>query len=296
MKYLAIIGMLLFAVLPTATAEEDPFAEAGSEAVRPERAILKLPRAVAHREIDATRHQYSITDIYKGYASKHEDPKEASSSYSFLIPDVLEFDLDLKAKKAIFFTSRALSLSELAYAIDDMAALGGDIPFWAELEARDLESTKGYARIRYVVVPTDEEPPAELAGFWMPKDKAFQIPLSFGGPDLGSLLVVPTTAFCMCHSRFSLRVLDPEGKLIWKEEGTAYAGVKIALSNANEFGMHKIWLTRDDHGVSKRFLISGHFLQEQEIEQGGTEQPATRSQSESEGSDKPQPEAEGRSR
>jgi hypothetical protein len=34
----------------------------------------------------------------------------------------------------------------------------------------------------------------------------------------------------------------------------------------------------------------------QEAEQGGTGQPATRSQSKSEGSDKPQPEAEGRSR
>jgi hypothetical protein len=32
------------------------------------------------------------------------------------------------------------------------------------------------------------------------------------------------------------------------------------------------------------------------VEQGGTEQPATRSESKSKGGDKPQPEAEGRSR
>jgi len=294
MKPLTSIVMLLFAMLPTATAEEDPFAKADPEVVRPERTILKLPRAVTHKMIDATRHQYSISDIYRGYAVKDENPKEASSSYSFLIPDVLDFDLDLKAKKATFYTSRELSLSELAYAIDDMAGLSGDIPFWAELVARDLESTKEYARISYKVVPTDQEPPSELAGFWVPKDKAFQIPLSFGGPDLGSLLVVPTTAYCMCHSRFSLRILDPEGKVIWREEDTAYAGVKIALSNANEFGMHKIWLTRDDHGESKRFLINGHFLQEQEIE-AGTGQPAARPESDSEGGDKPQPEAKGRS-
>jgi hypothetical protein len=38
------------------------------------------------------------------------------------------------------------------------------------------------------------------------------------------------------------------------------------------------------------------FLAKHKAEQGGTGQPATRSQSESEGSDKPQPEAEGRSR
>jgi hypothetical protein len=296
MKPLTIIGMLLFAMLPTAPAEDDPFAESDGEAVRPERRILKLPGGVTHKVIEGTRHQYTVSDIYMGAASEEKDPEDASATYSFLIPDVLDLDLDFKAKKATFTTSRKLTLSELAYAIDDMAKLGGDIPFWAELEARDLETTKDFARISCTVEPTEQEIPPDLAGFWVPKDKVFQIPLSFGGPDLGSLLVVPTTAFCMCHSRFSLRVLDPEGKLIWKEEGTAYAGVKIALSNANEFGMHKIWLTRDDHGVSKRFLISGHFLQEQEIEQGGTGHPATRPESKSEGSDKPQPESERRSR
>jgi hypothetical protein len=54
-------------------------------------------------------------------------------------------------------------------------------------------------------------------------------------------------------------------------------------------------------------LLSGSFIlgwgaqkvhpsEKSKIEQGGTGQPATRSQSKSEGSDKPQPEAEGRSR
>lgn len=38
------------------------------------------------------------------------------------------------------------------------------------------------------------------------------------------------------------------------------------------------------------------FLAKHKAEQGGTEQPATRTQSKSEGGDKPQPEAEGRSR
>jgi hypothetical protein len=294
-KPLAIIGMLLFAMLPVASAEGDPFAESTGEEVRPERTILKLPKAVSHRQIDSSSHEYTISGIYSASAN-NDKLKDVALTYKILIPDSLDLDLDFKARRATFSTSRKLTLSELAYAIDDMAELGGDIPFWVELEARDLETTKDFARISYTIEPTEQEIPPDLAGFWVPKDKVFQIPLSFGGPDLGSLLVVPTTAFCMCHSRFSLRVLDPEGKLIWKEEGTAYAGVKIALSNANEFGMHKIWLTRDDHGASKTFLISGHFLQEKEIEQGGTGQPATRPESKSEGSDKPQPEAEGRSR
>jgi hypothetical protein len=261
MNPLTVIWMLSFALLPTAPAEVDPFAESDVEVVRPERAILKLPGGVSHKMIHETRHQYTVSDIYMGLASKKKDPKEALSTYSFLIPDVLDLDIDFKAKRVTFTTSRKLALSELAYAIDDMAEIGGDIPFWVELEARDLETSKDYARISYTVNPTDQEPPSEHAGFWVPKDRVFQIPLSFGSPELGSLLVVPKTAFCMCHSRFSLRVLDPEGKWIWKDEDTAYGGVKIALSNANEFGMHEIWLTRDDHGQSKVFLIRGSFIQ-----------------------------------
>lgn len=261
MNSLTIIGMLLLAALQTVTAEDDPFAKSAAQEMRPERRILKLPKAVAHRMIDTPKHEYTISGIYAASAKKPE-LKDVVSTYKSLIPDSLELNLDFKARKATFSTSRELSISELAYAVDDMAKLGGDIPFWVELEARDLEITKDYARIRYTAEAIAEEAPSELAWFWVPKDRAFQLPLSFGGPELGSLLAVPSTAFCTCHSRFNLRILDPEGKLIWKEEDTAYAGVRIALSNANEFGMHKIWLIRDDHGEAKRFLISGRFIKE----------------------------------
>lgn len=267
MKALSVIGILLLAVLSPVPATDDPFAKSATEQKRPERTILRLPKAVTHRMIDASKHEYTISGIYMGFAAKSEDPKEASSTYRIFIPDSLEIDLDFKTRKATFSTSRELSLSELAYAIDDMAEQGGDIPFWLELEARDLENTKDFARIRYSIEATEKESPPELAWFWMPKGREFRVPLSFGGPELGSIMVVPSTAFCMCHSRFNLRILDPEGKVIWKEEDTAYAGVRIALSNANEFGMHKIWLIRDDHGETKKFLISGHFIKEQEIEQ-----------------------------
>ena len=295
MTPLTIIGMLLLAVLPTVSAENDPSAKSAGVEVRPPRTILKLPKAVSHRMIDATKHEYTISGIYSASA-KNDELKDIASTYKILVPDSLEFDLDFKTRKAIFSTSRELTMSELAYAIDEMADLGGDIPFWVELEARDLENTKDFSHIRYTIKATAEDAPAELAWFWVPKDRAFQMPLSLGGAELGSLLIVPTTAYCMCHSKYNLRILDPEGKLIWKEEDTAYAGVRIALSHANEFGMHKIWLTRDDHGASKTFLISGHFLQEKEIEQAGADQPATAPQLKSGGKDKAKPMSKVRSR
>jgi len=256
MKPLTFILMLFFAVLPSAPAEDDPFAESDGEA-RPERAILKLPGGVTHKMVDETSHQYTVSDIYMGAASKEDDPKKASSTYAFLIPDVLDLNLDFKAKKATFTTSRKLTLSELAYAIDDMAELGGDIPYWAELDARDLQDTKEFTRIRYKIEEVKKDPPAELAWFWIPDDQPFQIPLSLGGFGQGSLLVVPSTAQCMCHSRFTMRILDPKGKVIWQQKDAAYGGVRIALSSDDQLGMHKIWMRRSDHGTNADFIING---------------------------------------
>jgi hypothetical protein len=52
----------------------------------------------------------------------------------------------------------------------------------------------------------------------------------------------------------------------------------------------------DGKEETKRILDMTAFAEKTQAEQAGTGQPATRSQSKSEGSDKPQPEAEGRSR
>ena len=265
MKTMTIIGGLFVAVLSTMHAEDDPFAKTAEEPARPDRKILKLPKAVTHSLIAASKHEYTVSGIYSG-AAKNKAVENVASVYKSCIPNALDVALDFKASKATFSTSRELSYSELAYAIDDMAELGGDIPFWFELEARDIEITTEYNRSRYTIQATTKDAPSELAWFWVPEDRVFTIPLNVGAPELGSLLIVPSTAFCMCHSSFTLRILDPEGKLIWKDEASAYAGVKIALSNAKDSAMHRIWMNREDHGKSKQFLISGHMVKEQETE------------------------------
>ena len=273
MKILIFISVLSLSMQPAFTAEGGSFEESRGEKVRPERTNLKLPKAVKYRMIEAQKHEYVVFGIYDASAN-NEVLRDVASLYKTLIPEALQFDLDFKAKRAQFVTSRKLTLSELAYALDDMAKLGGDIPYWAELEARDIEHSKDFFRIQYEMKPVTEKFPVELAWFAVPKDRAFQMPLSLAGDIIGSLLVVPSTAHCMCHSKFHIRILDPEGKLIWHEENTACADVRIALSDDNEFGMHQIWLSRRDHGVMTRFLIRGHFLPEPENDQTDKGQPA----------------------
>lgn len=263
MKPLTIIGMLLFAMLPTAPAADNPFAKPAKELVRPDREILRLPGSVTHKVIDEARHQYTVSGLYMGAASEEEDPEVVSEGYIFLIPDALDLVVDFEARKATFTTSRKLTYSELAYAMDEMAGLGGDFPYWVELEARDLEPTEDYARLGYTVEFVEQPPALRLPGFPALGDEVSRLPLGIGGRELGSLLVVPATSYGMSYSRFSLRVLDPDGKVIWKDEDTAYGTTTIVLSHATEFGIQDIWLIRGAGSETKTFRIRGHLLQEQ---------------------------------
>ena len=56
--------MLLLAALSPLPAEDDPFTNPADEETRPERTILKLPKAMTYRKIDATKHEYAISGIY----------------------------------------------------------------------------------------------------------------------------------------------------------------------------------------------------------------------------------------
>jgi hypothetical protein len=260
MKASAIVTALALLFPIASFGEVDPF-EAAPDSPHPERVIERLPNSISYRQVEDGQHLYVISGIY-ATSPKQDIGDPGSLLGEPLIPDCLACVFDFKKLTCTFTTSRKLTYSELAYALDDIAELGGDMPYWAELEARDLEDTKEFKRIRYEIEEVKKVPPAELAWFSIPDDKKFQIPLSFGGLGQGSLLVVPSTAQCMCHSRFNIRILDPDGRVIWKQTDAAYGGVRIALSSDDELGMHNIWLRRSDHGSNSDFIISGQSIPE----------------------------------
>jgi hypothetical protein len=87
------------------------------------------------------------------------------------------------------------------------------------------------------------------------------------------------------------------------KDGDLWVGANWQLSLRPIQNEQVEWYVTDEQRYPMKFqkfddVVAGVVaaIQKQQSEQAGTGQPATRSQSKSEGSDKPQPEAEGRSR
>lgn len=285
---------------------------------RPPREISFTPSSITYESIGEKRHRYTIAGIYnasqklkkeaKENQKKGNDPSQAGtdpfasdgysglsddcpeSIYEATVPDCDEFSVDFERRICTFLTSRKLKLTELADAIDEMARMGGDIPYWAELTARDLEETEDFEDLDFVVDEFEGNFPQHLAWFALSDDKPFEIPLGITSLLHFKVLIVPTTAFCMCHSRYCIRILDTSGKVVWKDSDTAYGGVSVAVAESDGSFGNELLIRRYDHGMDASFIVKLNS------EQDGTGQPAIRPESKSEGGDKPQPESEGRSR
>ncbi|MCP5531775.1 MAG: hypothetical protein H7A48_01230 [Akkermansiaceae bacterium] len=283
----ALIAAFAMLAASFAHAEDDPFADPAPDLPRPERKISSLPKSIAHEARDGM-HVYTISEIY-ATSPEHEIDDPGSLSEAF-IPDCEDCTFDFKKRTCTITTSRELTFSELAYAIDDIAGMGGDMPYWAELAARDLPETEEFSELDFVAEEFGGDFPERLAWFSLPDDQPFEIPFPITQIDHFKVLIVPTTAFCMCHSRYCVRILDPAGKLVWKDSSTAFAGMSVAIAVSDNGVGPELLMRRDDHGEEASFVVKI------KSEQGGAEQPATRSESDSEGGDKPKPESEGHPR
>lgn len=232
-----------------AIAKGDPFNQTATP--RPEREISSLPKSLAYK-FEGGRHIYTVSGIYD--TSSEEGIEDVGQLCTYCIPDCIECVFDFEKKICRFATSRELGFSELAYAVDDIAALCGDLPYWAELQARDLKEADEGDRIEFTVQKIKEPHPKGLGWFPMPKDRKFEMP--FNGAERNMrVLVVPTTAYCMCHSRFCIRILNDAGKVVWKDEEIGYGSISIAVSDQNQDFVHELLIRRNDHGKETRFRI-----------------------------------------
>lgn len=281
----ALIAALWLVALLHVGAQEDPFADSPSDPPRPEREIVTIPKAISYESVDGS-HVYTIKGIY--VTSPKHNIDDPGSLVEAFIPDCENCTFDFAKRICTIRTKRKLTNSELAYAIDDIARMGGDMPYWAELDARDMPDAD-VADLDFVIEEFKGEFPKKVAWFWLSGDQPFETPFGITSLYHYKVRIVPMTAYCMCHSRYCIRVLDTEGKVIWIDSKTAYAAVSVALSEADDGLGHELLIRRNDHGGDACFTLKINR------EKVGAEQSATAPESKPEGKQKPKPESEGHS-
>lgn len=217
--------------------------------------IDRLPSSVDFQKFGQDRFFYQISGIYNPMM-RNEIADGMAPVYRNMIPAGDKFEMDYSKGTCTIMTSRELAFHELAFALDEIAQLGGELPTFTELEARDIPMSSLATRYPYEIVP--EKAPGADGFDWqrMPEDgSVLKVPFSYGANDQGSLFIVPATAHCMVHSRFVIRILDREGWILWQDTETGYGTIEIALTDVDQDGAQELHLFRNNHGVEDDFTI-----------------------------------------
>lgn len=260
MKKLRITCALFFAIVAIPSADDKPYQQGQPKDLleRPQD-HEKLPGSISIRQLKPHQYEYTISGIYGDHSKLDVSRGDYLRAFEAMIPSCTKFNLNMKQNTAIFSTSRILKFQELVDTIDGLAGLADLIPYWAELEARDLPTREGRQGINYRLEQFNGVVPAELAWFSLPQDGKFETPLGVGPGAYGRLNMVRATAHCMAESRITLRVIDRDGVVIWKHNSETYGSLRVALGGDIEPGLHKIWVWRracSDSG-DNFFLIRG---------------------------------------
>lgn len=277
--------LLLFASCASLFAQQsDPFTNEGNGIRESGRLIEKLPDSIQFEILNNGKCRYTIDRIYDAsYRTKmsyeesleNETESEPDSDdpfgkpdyeyylsdnypaheYESMVPDCEEFHFDFPNRKCFFITSHELDPSKLADTIDQMAWAYGDLPYWHELEARDIPRSEHFDEGCYTIEDYEKEWPPNTAMFRAIRDRPIATQFVVHPAIQGEVLITPSTAHCMLHSRFALRILDMNGELLWLNDETLCADVVFAVSDIDNDGFHEILIDQNDHGETSRLVI-----------------------------------------
>lgn len=215
-------------------------------------AELQWPKSIKYEQREG-RHIYTILGIRSGNS---ENEKDRAHYYKAGL-NWYDVKLDLKNNTCSFIAAEPVQILDFRTFLDYSGTVSGELPYWAELEARDLLEAPGPSAMQVTVTPAPKPFPDALAWFVMKSGEGFplQLPVQFGYGHTGALLITPLTSMCMSHDRFVLRLLDSTGKVMWKDDTIAYGYIKLALVDRDGDLFHEVLIDREDHGEKAQFKL-----------------------------------------
>ena len=249
----------MFCSICWAQNEIDPFADQAEpkKPVIPHRGIVALPSSITYEKLVDDRHQYGISGLYPFKEDSDLKILESHSVTVFdsVLPEGSKVEAEVKGESLIVISSQQIPHDTLAFAIDCIAIGAGHVSTWYELEARDLKNSGDFNPEHYLIEKRAGEFPPGLAWLSLHQIQELRIPFVTAIGSNGTLLISPTTGRCMCHSRFTIRILDENGLLLWKAADPSFGSLQIAISDTNQDQLHELNFKTHDHGTLSRFVV-----------------------------------------
>lgn len=225
--------------------------------------FVRLPSSVVHTLNPEGQHVFTILGIADVPAYVKDDIEKGVfaqrplDNFKPTIPGLVAFEINHQERKATLITSSPPSLAELTAAINETAKSRGDFPSWSELEARDIGKAAAFSDSSYTVSKPEAPPPAGLA--WchlLPNGTfSFSAPFSDGGPVPGRILIHSAPVPLGTQKHHTIRILDPDGKLIWTRTLPVPHG-SLAIADTNNDGAHELLLHWTEKETESRLLIA----------------------------------------
>ena len=250
MKHLPLLVTCAITAWGMATAEENPKIQTA------------MPPGIHHSKTATDTHRYEIRNIYPkflpgGHQSNEQLEKQLRGAFpaDLKIAEQVTLDIDLEKKTFALISPKILSSEEVTGLL---YLLAGDflVPSWHELLARELPESKILKDHQYLAKEIKPEVNDEIIWSKSKRSTPLRKPLALGKSNQGEFELTPTSRYCICHSYFTLRILDQEGGVVWKSSDELFRGtVKASLTDTDSDGWQEILVECDDHGTKKRFLV-----------------------------------------
>jgi hypothetical protein len=228
---------------------------------------------------DGSSFTYTVSSIYGKFAKDQRESAETSALFYLQdsgFPEATAASFDLTNRTFRLVTKKPIPGHLLRDFVDFIARNYGDLPYWSELQARELPKAPDFSARNFQLKRLKRELPEGLAWFGV-GNEPLRLPIGIDLFRRGTLLISRTTAYCMCHDCLAIRILDEKGRLFWQTEDFAQGSVSFALTGPEDergAGTHDVIISVDDHGWrGARYRLTRNF-EEEAKPSGKTVEPA----------------------
>ncbi len=224
-------------------AHEQPYLEKfGIERGR----VKALPSSVIYGLSDDGRHQITISGLYP--FKEGENPEEVVDIWGVTyFPEATAAECSVEGATLRIMSKLPVSYDWLAWVTQRLGFGTGVVPTWSELKARDLAKSGFYDDSFFLLEEFKGEFPVGLAWYCV-EDSEIKFPFNTDlAPYVGGLILSPTRGLAPAPAKFSIRILDEKGGVVWQRDEVVQGKLRVAIGSRQKSGAHEFYIKASDY-------------------------------------------------